>query len=74
MAQHNVRDYGAIGDGVTDDTDAIQRAINDAYSPLDSSGSLKFQNKRYLVKGTLLVPAGVNIENCDFHGGCIKIV
>lgn len=36
----NLKDYGVIGDGVHDDTQAIQNAINDAYI-----------NKSYCVKG-----------------------
>ncbi len=42
----NVKDYGAKGNGMTDDTKAIQSAI-DAFSPL--------------IKGTIYFPAGVYI-------------
>jgi hypothetical protein len=44
----NVKDYGATGDGITDDTGAIQAAIN----KLEASGG-----------GTLNVPAGTYLLN-----------
>lgn len=43
----NVKTFGAVGDGVTDDTDAIQNALNDT-----SVGCLLFP------KGTYLINAG----------------
>ena len=54
----NVKDFGAVGDGVTDDTAAIQAAID--YS--DSLGGTRiiFPKGRYLVSSTL------NITN-DFY-------
>lgn len=42
----NVKDYGAVGDGVTDDTAAIQAAINDK-----SKNTTFFPKGVYLVKG-----------------------
>lgn len=49
-ALYNVRDYGAVGDGVTDDTAAIQRAVNAART---TGGTLIFPFGRYLVTGPL---------------------
>ncbi len=43
----NVRDFGAIGDGVTDDTDAIMHAIE------DGNGALEFTRGEYRITRTL---------------------
>jgi polygalacturonase len=45
----DVRDFGAVGDGVTDDTDAIQHAID------DGNGHLEFPRGEYRISKTLLV-------------------
>lgn len=47
----NVRDYGALGDGVTDDTDAINRALFDIYC----------RNNNPQIRRTLYFPAGVYV-------------
>lgn len=39
----NVKDFGAVGDGVTDDTDAIQHAFN------DGDGLIEFDRGNYLI-------------------------
>ena len=45
----SVRDFGAVGDGVTDDTDAIQHALN------DGDGLIEFPRGEYVISRTLLV-------------------
>ena len=45
----NVRDYGAIGDGVTDDTDALQHAID------VGDGLLEFNKGTYRISRSLLL-------------------
>jgi pectate lyase-like protein len=49
--------FGAKGDGVTDDTAAIQSAINAAVTT--GGGSVVFKVARYFTTGTFLVPDGV---------------
>lgn len=61
----NVRDFGAKGDGITDDSDAIQRALLQAGTP-DYPGFLYwlyaavpevfFPEGTYIISRTLLVP------------------
>ena len=49
----NVKTFGAVGDGVTDDTAAIQAAMN---SLSESGGVVFFPAGQYYVSGRLVVP------------------
>ena len=50
--------YGAAGNGSTDDTVAIQAALNSGMNVQFSPG------KTYIVSGTLVVPPGIVVELC----------
>jgi len=55
----SVRSHGAKGDGATDDTAAIQAAMNEAAK---KGGVVYLPPGKYLVKGSLSVPAGVSVK------------
>lgn len=55
----SVKDFGAVGDGVTDDTDAIMAALN--YVKANNRGSLRFPPGRYAVTSMVWTANGVNI-------------
>lgn len=50
----DVRDYGAVGDGVTDDTHAIQAAIDAARAAVESADEI-IDTEVYLPEGTYIV-------------------
>jgi len=56
----NVQDYGAKGDGTTDDTAAITRAIA-ACQALPNGGCLFFPAGNYIISSTLLITNGTNM-------------
>lgn len=56
----NVRDFGATGDGVTDDTAAIQAAMDAASAA--GGGLVTVPTGNYLCAGTLNVPPHVVVE------------
>lgn len=62
---YNIKDFGAKGDGRTDDTISIQSAL--AYLATRNGGTLIFPEGDYMVGGIsnfkgLVVPSGVNIQ------------
>lgn len=80
----NVRDYGAKGDGVTDDTDAINRALFDIYCRDNNPQvrrTLYFPAGTYTVSDIIKIPTYANLRgdglNCtiilaqDDNVGCV---
>ncbi len=56
----SVRDFGALGDGSSDDTAAFQKALNEAGKTPGTRVSVPVGN--YLIRGSLFVPPGVSLE------------
>ncbi len=56
----NVRDFGALGDGVADDTVAFQKALNKCAET--SGGIVSVPSGKYLMKGHLSIPPSVTLE------------
>lgn len=69
----NVRDYGAKGNGLIDDTDAITRALNDLFTRETSAAVrrvLYFPAGNYLVRNAIKIPPYATLQgegkNCTF--------
>jgi hypothetical protein len=74
----NVQDYGATGDGSTDDAAAIQAAINSALNPAVvflPAGRYRIQSRLTLKSGIVLRGAGYKLTHleCFNSGGCINL-
>ncbi|MBN2473951.1 MAG: hypothetical protein JXB62_05055 [Pirellulales bacterium] len=67
----NVRDFGAVGDGETDDTAAFQRALDSVGNA--GGGTVQAPRGAYFFAGHLTVPAGVTLrgtwESIPAHNG-----
>ena len=61
-AVFNVLDYGATGDGITDDTAAITAAYNDAYTTFSGPGVIYFPKGIYSVTSL-----NFNVANSSVH-------
>lgn len=70
----SVKDFGAVGDGVTDDTAAIQAAFDSigtitasGYQDISAKGvTLFFPAGRYLVTNTLYMPSNTRMQGTGF--------
>ncbi|TFE29398.1 glycosyl hydrolase family 28-related protein [Cohnella luojiensis] len=65
LADYNVAEFGAAGDGVTDDTRAIQDVLDAAGN--NGGGVVFVPSGRYRIAGTLFVPTGVTLRG-DWNG------
>jgi hypothetical protein len=60
IADYNVANFGAAGDGVTDDTMAIQDVLDAAGN--NGGGVVFVPSGRYKISGNLVVPTGVTLR------------
>ena len=65
----SVKDFGAVGDGVTDDTVAIQAALNSGAKVVTG-----VQGETYIINNTLLMLSNVTLDmnNATIKGGSAK--
>ncbi|MCP1136268.1 S-layer homology domain-containing protein [Paenibacillus polysaccharolyticus] len=74
IADRSVTDYGAIGDGVSDDTQAFKEAL--AIAGNQGGGVVFVPSGTYKLTGELVIPTGVTLRgdwgNPDEHGGLVK--
>ncbi len=58
----DVRDFGAVGDGSTDDASAIQAALDAAEGPSNEGGEVVFSQGRYAVETSLSWHSDVSLR------------
>jgi hypothetical protein len=76
----NVRDFGAVGDGITDDTSALNRVIQQIYkstvSPTEAKArrTIYFPGGTYLTSDTVLIPTYARLVGDGLSSTIIKQV
>lgn len=58
--EYNVRDYGARGNAITDDSAAVQKAVDAAFA--DGGGTVCFPRGNYLLKKPVTLYSGVRLS------------
>lgn len=70
---YNVKDYGAVGDGSTNDTTAIQNAINAV--KVAGFGTVYFPDGTFVITGSLTVPSNPQCDiSLEGEGSNISII
>ena len=67
----NVKDFGAVGDGVADDTSAIQAALDHAASNVFKVSGVRLPAGAYKTTSTLYIPMGIRFHGDAFHSETI---
>ncbi|CAN5431157.1 hypothetical protein BH10ACI1_BH10ACI1_16610 [soil metagenome] len=60
---YNIKDFGAVGDGRTDDTVAIKSAF--AFVASHNGGQVTFPEGEYMVSSPITLPSGIVIQGID---------
>ncbi|NCZ53373.1 MAG: hypothetical protein EBY81_05710, partial [Verrucomicrobia bacterium] len=70
---YNVKDYGAVGDGTTNDTTAIQTAINAV--KVAGFGTVYFPDGTFVITGSLTIPSNPQCDiSLEGEGSNISII
>lgn len=67
---YSVKLYGAVGDGITDDTNAINTALTTAGN--NNGGIVIVPEGKYLLNSSLAIPSGVTLSGCSVIYGSSK--
>ena len=68
----NVKDFGAVGDGVTDDTSAIQAALTKAFNSGSNRNTVYFPSGTYRTTSTLnMLGTAVSIYGTGAFNDCV---
>jgi len=65
--------YGIVGDSITDDTEALQRAIDDAASNESGGGTVILPKGVFLTTSPLVIPAGITVTGQGYGSSPLAI-